>query len=46
MQNAKDVAGEGGVEIISKLTNEQLEFTHNGIPFVNNLDQSVPLIPE
>ena len=33
LQNAKDVADEGGVDIIFKLTNEQLEFSHNGIPF-------------
>ena len=33
LQNAKDVADDGGVDIIFKLTNEQLEFTHNGLPF-------------
>lgn len=33
LQNAKDVADESGVDIVFKLTKDELVFTHNGIPF-------------
>jgi hypothetical protein len=33
LQNAKDVADPNGVDIAFKLTNDELTFTHNGLPF-------------
>lgn len=33
LQNAKDVANPGGVDITFKLTNDELIFSHNGQPF-------------